>query len=78
MGATGAGGAGGDGAEISIHAPREGSDVGSRRIVSHIKLISIHAPREGSDSPIALATALIPHFNPRSPRGERRYLLCMW
>ena len=36
--------------EISIHAPREGSD-GSGHIVGHIVgVISIHAPREGSDS----------------------------
>ena len=34
---------------ISIHAPREGSDVGvSSHQVGYI-LISIHAPREGSD-----------------------------
>ena len=33
---------------ISIHAPREGSDVFSA-VVSHDNAISIHAPREGSD-----------------------------
>ena len=33
---------------ISIHAPREGSDV-SARIVAPLTDISIHAPREGSD-----------------------------
>ena len=57
---------------ISIHAPREGSDLLRRRGPQHRAAISIHAPREGSDrfrpSP-APATA---DFYPRSPRGERR------
>ena len=35
-------------AGISIHAPREGSDVFPSR-VRVVKQISIHAPREGSD-----------------------------
>ena len=35
--------------EISIHAPREGSDRGGNRAFS-IRRISIHAPREGSDA----------------------------
>ena len=34
--------------------------------------ISIHAPREGSDGVSAKVLALGHHFNPRSPRGERR------
>ena len=34
--------------EISIHAPREGSDIGWADIRS-TNSISIHAPREGSD-----------------------------
>ena len=34
--------------------------------------ISIHAPRTGSDHPCASAAAALPHFNPRSPHGERR------
>ena len=34
---------------ISIHAPREGSDVGSFTVKVIVILISIHAPREGSD-----------------------------
>ena len=36
---------------ISIHAPREGSDVQRRRAALHDP-ISIHAPREGSDAGI--------------------------
>ena len=34
---------------ISIHAPREGSDLGKVRIGQESIGISIHAPREGSD-----------------------------
>ena len=37
--------------EISIHAPREGSDP-CKRLVDSYLLISIHAPREGSDSTV--------------------------
>ena len=35
-------------ADISIHAPREGSDV-TEVLNGEYELISIHAPREGSD-----------------------------
>ena len=56
--------------EISIHAPREGSDLHSRR-QSAPWGISIHAPREGSDASPARAICLKRYFNPRSPRGER-------
>ena len=35
--------------EISIHAPREGGDIGDVYLIQ-IKIISIHAPREGGDS----------------------------
>ena len=34
---------------VSIHAPREGSDVLERDDYDVAKLVSIHAPREGSD-----------------------------
>ena len=58
---------------ISIHAPREGSDDVSSIDISILQIISIHAPREGSD---VVAVYLYPplkrHFYPRSPRGERR------
>ena len=39
---------------ISIHAPREGSDV-KDDLVNNILLISIHAPREGSDQVLAVS-----------------------
>ena len=55
---------------ISIHAPREGSDLRQAR-ASRPRTISIHAPREGSDfaAPGGRVGGL--DFNPRSPRGER-------
>ena len=34
---------------ISIHAPRMGSDVQREHALAHIAVISIHAPRMGSD-----------------------------
>ena len=57
---------------ISIHAPRTGSDVQRFRQLRALLPISIHAPRTGSDHPCASAAAALPHFNPRSPHGERR------
>ena len=59
-------------AAISIHAPRTGSDVQRFRQLRALLPISIHAPRTGSDHPCASAAAALPHFNPRSPHGERR------
>ena len=80
--------------DISIHAPRTGSDTRFVCIYT-IVIISIHAPRTGSDRhrlrthcqanpfqstlPARGATPgllrplghLLPHFNPRSPHGER-------
>ena len=71
---------------ISIHAPRVGSDTGCQ-VVRLVVSISIHAPRVGSDDTgvIMLPPRMIsihaprvgsdwrhrPHFNPRSPCGER-------
>ena len=51
----------GPGRWISIHAPREGSDLASRNHVVLI-LISIHAPREGSDARIVYGRNLIDLF----------------
>ena len=56
---------------ISTHAPREGSDntvPGDARG----RRISTHAPREGSDGLRCNVWPHSWHFNPRSPRGERR------
>ncbi len=37
----------------------------------HSVRISIHAPRTGSDDDVSALEAQRPHFNPRSPHGER-------
>ena len=57
--------------DISIHAPRVGSDPG-RLPLSGQTTISIHAPRVGSDAAGSWPGRLSPDFNPRSPCGERR------
>ena len=57
---------------ISIHAPRMGSDL--RRFIKpecHVA-ISIHAPRMGSDVQSGKFDTVHFNFNPRSPHGERR------
>ena len=61
---------------ISIHAPRTGSDRARRQGQRVHKAISIHAPRTGSDKKHPPKLMLFPHFNPRSPHGERRD--CWW
>ena len=40
---------------ISIHAPREGSDIAMVAKAVATKMISIHAPREGSDPCLVLS-----------------------
>ena len=57
-------------ADISIHAPRTGSDINPVEDNGRV-LISIHAPRTGSDRPRGVGERVRPHFNPRSPHGER-------
>ena len=58
--------------QISIHAPREGSDGLPSDYTSAPMRISIHAPREGSDRRQGVRRRLGSYFYPRSPRGERR------
>ena len=58
--------------DISIHAPREGSDCFLRLSSWICKRISIHAPREGSDKQLTIFSIDPFYFNPRSPRGERQ------
>ena len=60
------------GRPISIHAPREGSDLKDAVAETTDALISIHAPREGSDGSRTCGAAARTYFYPRSPRGERR------
>ena len=40
--------------QISIHAPREGSDLLTEHNNISVETISIHAPREGSDREMAM------------------------
>ena len=54
------------GIPISIHAPREGSDI-EQKINMALAYISIHAPREGSDLSDPTVPAPCYYFNPRSP-----------
>ena len=56
--------------DISIHAPREGSDQAGEHVLVRTH-ISIHAPREGSDGPGCMGSFQGLNFYPRSPRGER-------
>ena len=56
--------------DISIHAPRVGSDLAPLPS-SPQSDISIHAPRVGSDYLLPQWPHPQPHFNPRSPCGER-------
>ena len=59
-------------ADISIHAPRTGSDTTCARVMDRIPAISIHAPRTGSDVSHPFLFISGDNFNPRSPHGERR------
>ena len=58
--------------DISIHAPRMGSDRSRRRYGRTVDWISIHAPRMGSDTASQDTGRARQDFNPRSPDGERR------
>ena len=57
---------------ISIHAPREGGD---NDVINNLNStdISIHAPREGGDQPCVNHQPILRYFNPRPPRGGRRF-----
>ena len=52
---------------ISIHAPREGSDLYLSNTPTTLEYISIHAPREGSDCRISWLLERTSYFYPRSP-----------
>ena len=55
--------------------PARGATAGIYHPPSGAKRISIHAPREGSDRRVLRSRAVCHHFNPRSPRGERQYMM---
>ena len=57
--------------DISIHAPRTGSDKNPCENIKPAKGISIHAPRTGSDIARRAIQNFRQNFNPRSPHGER-------
>ena len=59
---------------ISIHAPREGSDVLISMMRSDIVRFQSTLPARGATGLWITWTATNNNFNPRSPRGERRYL----
>ena len=61
--------------EVSIHAPRGGSDDAPFRFFIVRNAISIHAPRGGSDRSKNKMRKVIANFNPRSPWGERLRLM---
>ena len=58
--------------QISIHAPRRGSDFVPYRLLWR-HWISIHAPRRGSDRRQECKYHSLQDFNPRSPQGERLF-----
>ncbi len=63
----------GHGFQISIHAPRGGSDIKVLTKFLASTSISIHAPRGGSDTARSAGGNARRHFNPRSPWGERPF-----
>ena len=66
-----------DRTDISIHAPRVGSD-GAGQVRPFCQVISIHAPRVGSDKSDQAPNIDQTHFNPRSPCGERPGKIALW
>ena len=58
--------------EVSIHAPRVGSDTACRSKTGRRFVVSIHAPRVGSDGGTSRGWRRVEGFNPRSPCGERQ------
>ena len=62
-------------ASISIHAPLAGRDREARACGYMILRISIHAPLAGRDTVCFPGNMGHPHFNPRAPRGARRFQL---
>ncbi len=57
--------------DVSIHAPRAGSDIMSGWL-KRLIIVSIHAPRAGSDSRGGHWSTGLDCFNPRPPCGERQ------
>ena len=62
---------------ISIHAPREGSDDKSHNLYYQYWQFQSTLPARGATQHILDIAFAVRHFNPRSPRGERRGLIWM-
>src|SRR5437016_4766833 len=59
-----------DRTDVSIHAPRVGSDQARRR-KNRFRVVSIHAPREGSDAIDSAILSAASSFQSTPPRRER-------
>ena len=57
---------------ISIHVPLAGNDVFNKQSYFS-NIISIHVPLAGNDLTPTPCAPVAPHFNPRSPCGERPF-----
>ena len=58
--------------DISIHAPRTGSDQDAPEYVTRDELFQSTLPARGATVLLEDRNACSPNFNPRSPHGERR------
>ena len=63
-----------DGASISIHAPRVGSDWLKTEVCPKVTLFQSTLPVWGATAPSAPSCPGARYFNPRSPCGERHFL----
>ena len=61
--------------DISIHAPREGGDLGLVRKAESMRRFQSTPPARGATWTARPTTTLICYFNPRPPRGGRLYKL---
>ena len=57
---------------ISTHAPREGSDLRQSRHAGQQRQFQPTLPARGATARVCAGVVRQGHFNPRSPRGERR------
>ena len=61
------------GQQISIHAPRTGSDKARAQAPSPVRTFQSTLPARGATLTLDVRVAGNEHFNPRSPHGERPY-----
>ena len=71
-GATGDFSSGNKNLEISIHAPRTGSDDGEYAMGGKTKIFQSTLPARGATFSRSARTCSLRYFNPRSPHGERQ------